>query len=223
MSDVKRYSSYNVMMSMEDQKYIPTADGKWVTYYDYAALEARLAEVEADLAYANKRIKHAFERNDRQAQTIDDLTAALADLHGPILPITEADQANIIAHLSWELDPRGPLPNRNSVMMALVKSQNDLKAALARVADVEAEMASGSFYQEKDIDDMQHRAEAAEAALATARRDALEEAAKVCDERGAAEQVNYGLNRGTQNYFRARDAIRALIAQEDAAQKGDGE
>jgi hypothetical protein len=221
MSDVKRYSSYNVMMSMEDQKYIPTADGKWVTYYDYAALEARLAEVEADLAYANKRIKHAFERNDRQAQTIDDLTAALADLHGPILPITEADQANIIAHLSWELDPRGPLPNRNSVMMALVKSQNDLKAALARVADVEVEADLNA------ITEMLQKSRAAnvvlEAALATARRDALEEAAKVCDERGAAEQVNYGLNRGTQNYFRARDAIRALIAQEDAAQKGDGE
>lgn len=39
---------------------------------------ARLEAVEADLAYANKRIEHAFERNDRQAQTIDDLTAALA-------------------------------------------------------------------------------------------------------------------------------------------------
>jgi DNA repair exonuclease SbcCD ATPase subunit len=214
MSDVKRYSSYNVMMSMEDQKYIPTADGKWVTYYDYAALEARLAEVEADLAYANKRIKHAFERNDRQAQTIDDLTAALADLHGPILPITEADQANIIAHLSWELDPRGPLPNRNSVMMALVKSQNDLKAALARVADVEAEMASGSFYQEKDIDDMQHRAEAAEAALATARRDAVQIKSDAindfCAKAGIRMTVEVEALPDDVREFRRESAFRAL-------------
>jgi len=44
--------------------------------------------------------------------------------------------------------------------------------------------------------------------------DAREAAAKVCDEKGAAEQVNYKLNRGTQNYFRARDAIRALTPPE---------
>jgi septal ring factor EnvC (AmiA/AmiB activator) len=41
-------------------------------------LRARLAEMEADLAYTNKRLEHAFERNERQAQTIDALTVALA-------------------------------------------------------------------------------------------------------------------------------------------------
>jgi chromosome segregation ATPase len=41
-------------------------------------LRSRVAELEADLAYTNKRLEHAFERNDRQAQTIDALTVALA-------------------------------------------------------------------------------------------------------------------------------------------------
>ena len=36
-----------------------------------------------------------------------------------------------------------------------------------------------------------------------------EACAKLCDEKGAREQVNFGLGRETQNYFRARDAIRA--------------
>jgi hypothetical protein len=41
-------------------------------------------------------------------------------------------------------------------------------------------------------------------------RDMREMAAKCCDQRGADEQEGYGLSRGTQNYFRARDAIRSL-------------
>lgn len=57
----------------------------------------------------------------------------------------------------------------------------DYDALAAKLADVEAQLVSGSFYQEKDIDALQARAEAAEAALATARRDALEEAAKICE------------------------------------------
>jgi hypothetical protein len=36
-----------------------------------------------------------------------------------------------------------------------------------------------------------------------------EACAKVCDEKGVMEQANFGLGRETQNYFRARDAIRA--------------
>lgn len=74
--------------------------------------------------------------------------AALTDLHGPITPITDADQANIIAHLSPELEPTGPLPNRDSVMMALVKSQNAHKAALARVQELEGALrgAEQDFY-----------------------------------------------------------------------------
>ena len=41
-------------------------------------LRARAEAAEAALEYANKRIEHAFERNDRQAQTIDGLTTKLA-------------------------------------------------------------------------------------------------------------------------------------------------
>jgi hypothetical protein len=97
---------------------------------------------------------------------------------------------------------------------------DEITALQARLAEVENTLGLADD-QRREWE--AHCKAALTAQLATARRDALEEAAKVCDERGAAEQVNYGLNRGTQNYFRARDAIRALIAQEDAAQKGDGE
>ena len=54
------------------------------------------------------------------------------------------------------------------------------------------------------------RAEAAEALLSEAVKEGMLEGARACNDRGGAEQVNYGLNRGTQNYFRARDVIRAL-------------
>lgn len=40
--------------------------------------------------------------------------------------------------------------------------------------------------------------------------DMRERAAKVCNERGAEEQANFGSNRATQNYFRARNAVRDL-------------
>lgn len=64
----------------------------------------------------------------------------------------------------------------------------------------------------------------AEAALATARRDALEDAARCAE--------GYNINPRLQDMFDAGwsrcaesivKAIRALIAQEDAAQRGDGE
>lgn len=38
----------------------------------------------------------------------------------------------------------------------------------------------------------------------------IERCAAVCNERGVKEQEAFGLTRATQNYFRARDAIRAL-------------
>lgn len=41
-----------------------------------------------------------------------------------------------------------------------------------------------------------------------------EAAAKYCDEEGAYEQEGYGLNRAAQNYFRARNGIRALDPRE---------
>lgn len=39
-----------------------------------------------------------------------------------------------------------------------------------------------------------------------------ERAAEVCDDRGVEEHKGFGLTRAAQNYFRARDAIRALSA-----------
>lgn len=39
---------------------------------------------------------------------------------------------------------------------------------------------------------------------------ALEEAAKALDERGQQEQVNFGLDRCTQNFYRARNIVRAI-------------
>ena len=38
----------------------------------------RCAELEAELVYTEKRLEHAFDRNDMQAKTIDDLTTKLA-------------------------------------------------------------------------------------------------------------------------------------------------
>ena len=38
----------------------------------------------------------------------------------------------------------------------------------------------------------------------------LEEAARVMDEMGQLEEKDYGLTRGAQNYYRSRNAIRAL-------------
>ena len=51
MSDdlVKRYTTYNVMMSKESGKYISSPDGKWVLFTDHAN---RIAELEAKLAKA---------------------------------------------------------------------------------------------------------------------------------------------------------------------------
>jgi len=62
-----------------------------------------------------------------------------------------------------------------------------------------------------------NRIQELEAALLAARADtevavalALEEAAKALDERGQQEQVNFGLDRCTQNFYRARNIVRAI-------------
>ena len=51
MSDdlVKRYTTYNVMMSKESGKYISSPDGKWVLFTDHAD---RIEELEAKLEKA---------------------------------------------------------------------------------------------------------------------------------------------------------------------------
>jgi hypothetical protein len=51
-------------------------------------------------------------------------------------------------------------------------------------------------------------------AVAKIRADALREAADAINERGAHEEANFGLGRETQNFYRARDLVRALIDKE---------
>lgn len=51
---------------------------------------------------------------------------------------------------------------------------------------------------------------AANARAEQARDDALVEAARACNDRGAREEKDYGLTRGTQNFYRARDVVKAL-------------
>jgi len=58
MSDdlVKRYTTYNVMMSKESGKYISSPDGKWVLFTDHAD---RIEELEAKLAKAAEALARA--------------------------------------------------------------------------------------------------------------------------------------------------------------------
>jgi len=51
--------------------------------------------------------------------------------------------------------------------------------------------------------------------------DMRERAAQVCDRRGAEEQEAFGLVRGTQNYFRARNAVRELDVAALDSRAGD--
>ncbi len=46
---------------------------------------------------------------------------------------------------------------------------------------------------------------------------AYERAAKLLDQRGQEEQINYGLGRETQNFYRARDMVRALATPDQIA------
>jgi len=62
--------------------------------------------------------------------------AAEASINGPIIDLSDADHAALVAHLSPECEPQSPLPNRNSLMMEVVKLRNALAAVQAR-AEVE--------------------------------------------------------------------------------------
>ena len=67
---------------------------------------------------------------------------AQAELHGPIKHLSAQDYSNVIAHLSPELEPNGELPNRNSLMMALVEATNAAREANARADRAEAALAA---------------------------------------------------------------------------------
>jgi hypothetical protein len=83
---------------------------------------------------------------DLAEETITRAINAETALHGPIRPLTDADHANIVAHLSPELDPIGPLPNRNSVFMALVQTRNTLSISEDRLARLE-----GALVEHNDL------------------------------------------------------------------------
>lgn len=79
---------------------------------------------------------------------------------GPIRELTEEDHANIVAHLSPELEPRGPLPNANSLMMAIVYLRNELATSRAETA-MAFEVAAQRCRAEQARRNAQHRAESA--------------------------------------------------------------
>ena len=53
MSDdlVRRFSTYNVMMSLESGFEVPTPDGEWVKYKDYKTAADRIEELELAVRY----------------------------------------------------------------------------------------------------------------------------------------------------------------------------
>ena len=87
--------------------------------------------------------------------------------------------------------------------------------ARADAAEAELRMANASNRGLVRLNEAtQLRAEGAEAALKTAREDALREAADLINARGVREQWNCGLGPETQNFYRARDIVRALISKD---------
>lgn len=61
-----------------------------------------------------------------EASHAQQIAAAEAAINGPINDLSDADHAAILAHLSLECEPQNPLPNRNSLMMEVVKLRNAL-------------------------------------------------------------------------------------------------
>lgn len=119
--------------------------------------------------------------------------------------------SNTPPHLTSPLDharDAGPV----GMLDMIVRLTEERDALSARVVELERDLASGSFYKESDIDALQSRAERAEAALATARNDALEAAAKVALDRQGRKAMGSGpLNSAYDiGISDAHTAIRAL-------------
>ena len=98
--------------------------------------EAAMMDASDNHVWARKVRRLCIERDKLKAQI-----AALPpapDAVEAIREMTETDHANIIAHLSPELTPTGPLPNRNSLMMEVVRLRNQVKALVdAKAGGVE--------------------------------------------------------------------------------------
>ena len=98
--------------------------------------EAAMMDASDNHVWARKVRRLCIERDKLKAQI-----AALPpapDAVEAIREMTETDYTNVIAHLSPELAPTGPLPNRNSLMMEVVRLRNQVKALVdAKAGGVE--------------------------------------------------------------------------------------
>lgn len=94
-----------------------------------AAMFAEASANERDRWLSLARAALAASRAATDCHQPDLLTAAqVPECSGRIREITEADMPNIVAHLSYECEPAGPLPNANSLMMEIVRLRNELAA-----------------------------------------------------------------------------------------------
>lgn len=99
-----------------------------------------------DEAEEASRAALAASRAAPDCQQPDLVTAQVPECSGRIREITEADMANILAHLSYECEPAGPLPNANSLMMEIVRLRNELAALDLTPAPAVEPVAWGESY-----------------------------------------------------------------------------
>ena len=172
------------------------------------AAEARVAELETDMGKVIlnlppvkgiraagpvagvKLLRAAHEAAEARVAELE------AALNGPSTDLSEADHAAIVAHLSPECEPQSPPPNRNSLMMEVVRLRNALAAAEAGTL---APQAPGRIIESGLDLCIQPQGERISQAVAAAEAAALERAAKVVHD-------NLPLTG-----HKVADAIRALI------------
>lgn len=98
----------------------------------------------------NWKASHQYWREQAEKADARALAAESAALNGPITDLSEADHAAIVAHLSPECEPQSPLPNRNSLMMEVVRLRNAVAAAEAAAlerAQHKIDVISGEQYR----------------------------------------------------------------------------
>ena len=80
MSDdlVRRFSTYNVMMSLESGFEVPTPDGEWVKYKDYKTAADRIEELELAVRYEADLAQMALDAR----KELEDTLSLRTNLHG---------------------------------------------------------------------------------------------------------------------------------------------
>ena len=134
-----------MMMTTEEWNDKPTGHHQMshLTDKELDALDAKLASQIGDDVAVIFNHEYLFKQSRiaitaLRAQIAD----AQAELHGPIKHLSAQDYSNVIAHLSPELEPNGELPNRNSLMMALVEASNAAKRESDRADRAEVALAA---------------------------------------------------------------------------------